>query len=318
MEEAVAHCSSKDSSAEGAGNGSSEVGAATGTSKSDMPEGETIAYNELGQPSIVRHVDNETGVARTIVKNEDGSHRVFGENTVTSLTNSTAEEASTWAYNLTNHQLRGLVHEVGQRLLKDSQLYHTRLTELDKMGEIINYQYFGLNVGDSEKNLDNAYRKLARSMHPDKNGGTEEAKKKFQNMKARYEALKKKRGESCVDEVPGTNQNKKEVEGEKSSDKNNKDNAKTQNDDLLTDPTEEGADDEAPKHEEAEEDEASEDKTEDKSSTKIEYDPGNKESMVATVARMVKQLQNVDIQMQVLMKELQKARTQLPSKSPEN
>lgn len=36
------------------------------------------------------------------------------------------------------------------------------------------------------------YRKLAKKMHPDKNGGTESAKNRFQAMKERYEALKKK------------------------------------------------------------------------------------------------------------------------------
>merc|ERR1712032_985055 len=44
-----------------------------------------------------------------------------------------------------------------------------------------------------EKDLDNAYRKLAKQMHPDKNGSTESAKKQFQQMKDRYEAIKKRR-----------------------------------------------------------------------------------------------------------------------------
>merc|ERR1712061_338345 len=56
--------------------------------------------------------------------------------------------------------------------------------------------FFGLAEDCSEKELDNAYRKFARSMHPDKNGGTEEAKEKFQQMKERYGSLKSKRGEA--------------------------------------------------------------------------------------------------------------------------
>merc|ERR1719188_2712542 len=53
--------------------------------------------------------------------------------------------------------------------------------------------FFGLSLEASDKDVDNAYRKKARQMHPDKNGGTDEAKKRFQEMKERYEELKKKR-----------------------------------------------------------------------------------------------------------------------------
>jgi len=250
-----------------------------------MLQGDAIAYNGQGEPSIVRHVDAGTGIARTIVRNDDGSRRVFGNDEVRSLTDSTPDHATKWASELTNHQLRGLVHEIGQRLLRDSQLYHSRVKDLDRLGETLNYQYFGLSVGVPDKDLDNAYRNLARKMHPDKNGGTEEANRRFQHMKSRYEALKKKRSEAVRDD--------------KSGDK-----------DAAAEKGEEGAEGE----EEGDGDLA--DKKKDKSSTSIEYDPGNKESMVATVTRMVKQLKNVEIQMQVLLKELHKAQQQMPSTSP--
>merc|ERR1719356_1620277 len=70
------------------------------------------------------------------------------------------------------------------------------------MGEHLNYIYFGLTADASDKDLDNAYRKLAKKMHPDKNGGTEEAKKRFQQMKERYEAIKRKRNEEGDSENP--------------------------------------------------------------------------------------------------------------------
>jgi len=100
---------------------------------------------------------------------------------------------------LTCQQLRGLSHEVGQRLVDGSKVYHEGLAELDKLYDQLNYLYFGLTISSTEKDLDIAYRKLARKMHPDKNGGTEQAKRKFQHMKERYEALKKKFCENAAE-----------------------------------------------------------------------------------------------------------------------
>merc|ERR1712032_179904 len=88
---------------------------------------------------------------------------------------------------------------VGQRLVEGSKTYHDGLADLEKLYDQLNYLYFGLTSGSTEKDLDIAYRKLARKMHPDKNGGTEEAKRKFQNMKERYEALKKKFSEKAAE-----------------------------------------------------------------------------------------------------------------------
>lgn len=178
-----------------------------------LPSGETIAFDERGKPSIVRTVDPETGEAKTLVKNDDGSTKTFDEAAVSSLTSSNAEELQSFVETLTHHQLRGLVHEVGQRLLERSQLYHTRLSELERLGECLNLRYFGLGADATERDLDNAYRKLAKKMHPDKNGGTEHAKKRFQDMKERYEALKKKlNGED-------SSKDRATEEGEKSEEK---------------------------------------------------------------------------------------------------
>ncbi|CAK0804042.1 unnamed protein product, partial [Prorocentrum cordatum] len=46
--------------------------------------------------------------------------------------------------------------------------------------------------------------------------------------------------------------------------------------------------------------------------TSIEYDPSDKDSMVKTVSRMVKQLKNIEIQMKVLVKELSRAQSTFP------
>jgi len=152
-----------------------------------------VAYTPVtsnGQPAIVRQVDPESGKARTVVLMEDGKQSVFGDHTVASVTNCAESEMSEWLDSLSDIQLRGLVHELGQRLLENSRIYQGRLSELESLSGQANYAFFGLPHGATEKELDLAYRKMAKKMHPDKNGGTEVAKERFQHMKERYEALK--------------------------------------------------------------------------------------------------------------------------------
>jgi len=282
---------------------------AAGAGAAEKTEGEVIAYDKQGRPAIIRQVDEEAGKGRTIVKNEDGSKSVFGESTVTSLSTSSEEKVEKWTGALSSLQLRGLVHEVGQRLLKSSQLYHKRLEELESMGEKLNFKYFGLTSDATEKEIDNAYRKLARRMHPDKNGGTEEAKKKFQDMKERYEALKKRwreGGDSQPEEEDSAgNEKAKEKEEEKEKGEEEEAQAKKaiEGDDAPNEGEEGGVE--------------QKDKEKEKKGEAIEYDPKDKSSMVETVQRMVKQLRNIDTQMQALMKEVERARSQFPEEAEE-
>mmetsp|Transcript_81822 Transcript_81822/g.264158 ORF Transcript_81822/g.264158 Transcript_81822/m.264158 type:complete len:857 (+) Transcript_81822:220-2790(+) len=314
VDEALAHCGQPDASA-GVGAEQGQTGDATRSQSADsgakkvvgaqalepdasaMPKGEAVAYDDAGRPSIVRQVDEETGVARTIVMNEDGTKRVFGKNTIDSLANSDMDTNKTWAEGLSAHHMRGLVHEVGQRLLEGSRTYHSRLEELEKLGEKLNFMYFGLKSEATEKEVDNAYRQLARKMHPDKNGGTEAAKEKFQGMKERYESLKK--NFQSQEEEP-----KKEEQDEEEKPKQSEDEG-------------EGEADGDRKKSDAEESEGAEadqkGKKKKKKGTSIEYDPKDKDSMVKTVTKMVKQLKNIEIQMEVLVKELKRAQSSLPS-----
>merc|ERR1712039_31153 len=98
-----------------------------------------------------------------------------------------------WCQELTDRELRALVHEVGQRLVTSSRVYEFQRSKLEKMANDSDYRYFGLTQDAEDKELDAAYRKKAKKMHPDKNGGTEEAKEAFQEMKGKYERLKKRR-----------------------------------------------------------------------------------------------------------------------------
>eukprot|EP00435_Cladocopium_sp_Y103_P046252 s1670_g13.t1 len=170
----------------------------SGTASSPSPlatptlPGEPIAFDEHGVPIIVRSV--ELGQSRHYVLNEDGKWHTFGDRTVDSLMESREDTAREWLGALSHRDVRGLVHELGQRLLKSSQLYQKQQGVLEFICDMADYAFFGLTSQCSERELDNAYRKMAKKMHPDKNGGTEMAKKRFQHMKERYESLKARRG----------------------------------------------------------------------------------------------------------------------------
>jgi len=171
--------------------GPAQVSPKATTRPAPLPQGEAVAYNERGEPTIVRQVEPKTGAARTIVQEEDGAHSVFGRSTLNSLMSSGEDDAAKWLGQLTNLQVRGLVHEMGRVLIERSQLYQHDQMKLEKIAQRANYSFFGLQETATEKELDNAYRKMAKRMHPDKNGGTSEAKSRFQNMKEKYEVLKK-------------------------------------------------------------------------------------------------------------------------------
>eukprot|EP00438_Fugacium_kawagutii_P002789 Skav203199 [mRNA] locus=scaffold2115:216931:232192:+ [translate_table: standard] len=83
---------------------------------------EPIAFDEQGRPIIIRSVD-ESGQTRHLVCNEDGKVHTFGERTVDSLLGSEEDLARKWVEGLSHRDMRGLVHELGQRLLRSSQLY---------------------------------------------------------------------------------------------------------------------------------------------------------------------------------------------------
>mmetsp|Transcript_82462 Transcript_82462/g.163675 ORF Transcript_82462/g.163675 Transcript_82462/m.163675 type:complete len:1171 (+) Transcript_82462:65-3577(+) len=152
--------------------------------------GNPIAFSETGRPVIVRQTDDESGQARTIVQSEDGSRKVFGANTVQSLMSSKKQDATRWVGSLTDRQIHGLVHEFGQRLIDTSRRYTKHRLELEGLAKQADFAYFGLSAGATEKDLSVAYRKMAKRMHPDKNGGTEDAKRRFQVMKEKYENLR--------------------------------------------------------------------------------------------------------------------------------
>ncbi|CAE7945030.1 unnamed protein product [Symbiodinium sp. KB8] len=145
--------------------------------------GEAVAFDESGEPIILRQVDPESGRARHVVRNADGSLHTFGDRTIESLMCSEDTKARRWLAQLSSRDVRGLVHTLGHRLLQSSQLYQQQHVQLVNCADSADYHFFGLCPDCSEHDLDLAYRKMAKQLHPDKNGGTEYAKRRFQNMK---------------------------------------------------------------------------------------------------------------------------------------
>jgi hypothetical protein len=154
-----------------------------------------LAVDSFGLPLISIWKDPTTGKQCTVVAKDDGSERAFGQETVESCVDETEDKALLWLASLTNNELKGLLNEFHHHVAESSKLYHERKSALDILSIQASYSFFGLQQDTSEKELDNAYRQLARRMHPDKNGGTEEAKEKFQLMKEHYEAIKRHRAE---------------------------------------------------------------------------------------------------------------------------
>lgn len=250
--------------------------------------GEAIAYNIRGEPIITRSVSSDTGAGVTIVVNEDGSKCTFGKNTLASLMSSDSDDASSWITSLTILETRGLVHEIGQVLLSTSQIYQFHLDRLKAARERCHYEFFGLTEEATDAEVDRAYKKLAKQMHPDKNGGTEDAKEAFQQMKQKYEALKERRANP-----DGDGPKRKTSKCSKSSD----------------DESEEKGDDEAePKEEKRkeayDEDEESEAPPTKKESGQISYDPTDQDSLATTALEMLQRLKAIEGSMSTVMSQL--------------
>lgn len=228
--------------------------------------GEPVAFNDRGQVVIARHVD-ENGKGRTVVLH-DGEMHAFGKTTVESLVESTDEDVSLWLEKLSDVQSHGLVHELGQRLLSNSRVYQGMRQQWDAISQGANYAFFNLTEECTEKELDNAYRQMAKRMHPDKNGGTEEAKERFQKMKDRYESLKEFRA--------GPSENSKSVDQEK--------------EDGRKEAYDEDEQEEKPK-----------------GSTSMEYDPKDRASLDATTFKMLSQLKVMFAGLETLKTQIQRA-----------
>lgn len=297
LEEAVAHCSAKREAVHESQQTTGQPGIPAATLPSDgLPEGTTLVEcdkNKNAEPVITRQVDEDTGVARTIVREEDGSEKVFGQNTVQSLIKSDDETAEAWVDALTMRQIRGLVHEVGQRLVTHSQSAQGKSKQRSDLQEELNYMALGLSPHVSTKELDAAYKRLAKLMHPDKHGGSQEAKESFQYMKERYEAIRASRKKTGLDKC-----------GNEGEDVEHASNGGTDGE-HVEHPFKGAAleNSSIPDRKEAydeDETEEAEEKSEDAGTGVLSYDPSNRESLHHTLWKMLKDLRRLDQQIQSL------------------
>lgn len=164
LNEAATHCAQND-------------GTGGGTSASVEPVSELVALGEDGQPLITRQLDPTTGRAHTIVQNEDGTCAAFGANTIDSMVASAEGDTEVWMSELPQHHMHALAHEMGRRLVEASKIFQAQKSVLDERTSGDDYKYFGLDEYASDKDVEAAYRRLARQMHPDKNGGTRRPRK---------------------------------------------------------------------------------------------------------------------------------------------
>merc|ERR1712232_803482 len=145
----------------------------------------------MASPRILRQINGQRGLSHTVVFNENGTQDAYDSETVAALASQSQNELEFLLGSLTDSQLHGLVREMSQQLLLNSRLYQQQMAEWEELQKDDHFSYFGLSKDATEKELNNAYRKLAKEMHPDKNKGTEEATQKFQDMKMRYEQIRK-------------------------------------------------------------------------------------------------------------------------------
>jgi len=174
----------------------------------------------------------ELGKVRETVRDKDGHITALGDESI-------YDEAvmKRWVATMGAWHLKGLEQELRFRVSDIYKEYATLKGQLDDYLEDADYIFFGLDKNATLKDLEREFRRLAKLMHPDKNGGSDEAKAKFQDLKARYEALKKKirqaNGES-LDEAPKEILDEgQELDRVDSSDKN--DETEEEEDDLDRD-----------------------------------------------------------------------------------
>merc|ERR1712008_168608 len=162
---------------------------------------------------------------------------------------------------------------------------------------------------------------MAKKMHPDKNGGTEAAKLKFEQMKERYESLKKKRGgDGHGDETVPRNAGDSPV-GRREDSRGHS----AEGEDCSADPCLHGSSDHAERPSEdvgsdtqqdagTSNQQSKEGRTPEGGARAIrpELDPHDRESMVEAVAKMAGQLKQFADQDTLLAKQLEQALAQVP------
>eukprot|EP00397_Hematodinium_sp_SG-2012_P012623 GEMP01012799.1.p1 GENE.GEMP01012799.1~~GEMP01012799.1.p1 ORF type:complete len:676 (+),score=136.93 GEMP01012799.1:420-2447(+) len=159
----------------------------------EHPQMPDVSTAENPGGSIVRQTNPGAGISRTVVKDKGGQEvAIFDDQIIHFLMQDEdgGKDSKDYIKGLNLLCFRGLLTELGHKLIKDSKAYHAKKKEENALVLRRAFAFFELDDNSTKKDAHDAYRRAARSMHPDKNKGCEKAKNKFQQMKEMYEAVK--------------------------------------------------------------------------------------------------------------------------------
>jgi len=179
---------------------------------SETGEGQTIVTDERGRTSTfsqdtvnsvmtgafraARILPDDPALARKSLKqqkvsrDEQGRIKAIDDESISDFFDEPLMRR--WMGSLSKCNLKGFDQELRVRLTDLWTEYSKVKTEHEDYLENADYIFFGLDKDATLKDLEKAFRKLAKTMHPDKNGGSDEAKARFQELKERYENLRRK------------------------------------------------------------------------------------------------------------------------------
>lgn len=227
----------------------------------------------------------EMGASQGVVYAQDSSEQAFGIKDIEWLKTSDVDSCRAWMERLTKGQLQGLIQKVGQCLVETSKSVQEKIHEHSSLEDTLCYAALGVGPESTEKEIEKAYRQLAKQMHPDKNGGTDEAKLQFQCMKERYEALKRKRAPTPSELSDDAAQQPEPDAPSKSGGEGSED----------KEPLSQADGEPAPPTEAYHEDVQDRQKRESPSEpSKITYDPNDCESIKQTMWKMLSNLKGLD------------------------
>jgi curved DNA-binding protein CbpA len=201
-------------------------------------------------------------------------------------------------------------------------MYHFRLKELKLLKEQQGFAYFGLSADATEKELEGAYRTFAKKMHPDKNGGTEDAKRNFQTMKERYESLKKRLRQRSLGSEAGDDSDSEDAQRKRRGRGQSADNAEN---DFSAEggcagqildgevPPEQKSQKKRKEAYDEDDDSAGKQKDQDAApkASSFNYDPHDRTSMCTCMFEMLGQLKGIRPQQERLARELHQASSDL-------
>mmetsp|Transcript_54182 Transcript_54182/g.129044 ORF Transcript_54182/g.129044 Transcript_54182/m.129044 type:complete len:986 (-) Transcript_54182:147-3104(-) len=153
------------------------------------PDAQIVQYDDEGRPMVERHRNQESQEYFTVVFYDDGSRLLWTYDKIATIAIKAEVDILDVIKEMSFRELRGFVHEASMQVVERSGEYHKKKEKLEEMGEQVDHVFFGLPPDACIKDVEAAYRKLARAMHPDKNRDVPDAKEQFQSMKARYERL---------------------------------------------------------------------------------------------------------------------------------